>query len=381
MRRTIFTASLLSALTCLSPQGFSQNVTSPLPTQSGVGQAIDSARNAVGNTLQQGADQIRSNVDANTQANAQSQTNLNGQSSQTNAQLQGNVNPNGANNQAGLNSQTGLNGQARTNGQSNVNSQSPRDLTNSQSSVQGNLGVQNGQFGATGQASSNGGAQQNGYAQGQYPQGQYPQGQYSQGQYSQGQYPQGQYPQGQYPQGQYPQGQYPQGQYPQGHQGQTAQNGQGTFNAQMAGQGGMRQNAGAMACCMPQSGTVYLLHHDASGREFICANGNRIYFDAPAMTQPKGMMDENGPGADVPLNQRRAGYESYDQKQPSQGLQQQNAQGANPTLAPTLRSNDPIVNPRSKTETDSDASASASVESSKEAPKTDVDPNNTSDGK
>jgi hypothetical protein len=307
----------------------------------------------VGNTLQQGADQIRSNVDANTQANAQTQTNLNGQSSQTNAQLQGNVNPNGANNQAGLNSQTGLNGQARTNGQANVNSQSPRDLTNSQSSVQGNLGVQNGQFGATGQASSNGGVQQNGYAQGQYPQGQYPQGQY---------------PQGQYPQGQYPQGQYPQGQ-------------QGTFNAQMAGQGAVRQNAGAMACCMPQSGTVYLLHHDASGREFICANGNRIYFDAPAMTQPKGMMDENGPGTDVPLNQRRAGYESYDQKQPSQGLQQPNAQGANPSLAPTLRSNDPIVNPRSNTETDSDATASASVESSKEAPKTDIDPNNASDGK
>ena len=341
MRRTIFTTSLLSALTCLSPQGFSQTGSNPFPTQSGVGQAIDSASNAVGNIIQQSADQIRSTVDANTQANVQGQTNLSSQSSQTNAQLQGNVNPNGANNQAGLNSQTGLNGQAGTNGQATVNSQYPRDLTNSQSSVQGNFGVQNGQLGTTGQASSNGGIQQNGY-----------------------------------PQAQYPQGQYPQGQYP---HGQTAQSRQGTVNAQIAGRGAMPQNAGAMVCCMPQSGTVYLLHHDSSGREFICLNGNRIYFDAPAMTQPKGMMNENGPGADVPLNQRRAGYESYDQTQPPQNSQPQNAQVANPTLAPTLRSNDAIVNPRA--EANSDASESASVESSNGARKPDAETKNASDGK
>ena len=370
MRRKLFASSLFSALACLSSQGFAQ-VVSP---QSGIGQAVDNTRNAVGNSLQQGVDQIRGTTNSNAQANVQSQTNLQGQAigGQTTTRLQGNAGQNEVNNQtnlnaqAGLNSQSGRNGQAVINGQTGLNSQTGVNgqlglngqATNSQQNARGNFqansAVQNGQSGVTGQTFLNGVAQPNSYTQGQY---------------QQGQYPQGQYPQGQYPQGQYPQGQYPQGQY---QQGQSVQNWQGSSSSQMAAGSSMAQNAGSASNGMQQSGPVYVLYHDASGREYICVNGNRVYFDSPSMNQPNGSMNQNAQSAGMQQSQRRAGYGSQDQTQPAQS-QPSGQDSTRPSLEKSPNGNNPPALPSNNATSSSDVStnqfnADAAVKTNVDAP-------------
>jgi hypothetical protein len=305
MRRKLFVSSLLSAMACLSSQCVAQVVA---PT-SNIGQGLDSARSAVGNTLQQGADQIRGTTSG--QANSQ-----NGLNTQGGISAQGGVNAqNASNTQGGLNSHTGVGGQVGSNGQGGLsqpssNGQSVNGQTNAQGSIQTNPNAQRGQLGTTGQTSLSGGVQQNGnanstlqgqYSQGQFPQGQFPQGQYPQGQYQQGQYPQGQYQQGQQSQGQYSQGQYSQGQYSQGQYSQG-------------------------------SGQVYLLRRDACGREFICVNGNPVYFDSPSMKSQDGSINQIVPDVQ---NQRRAGYGSQDQNQPNENRQQSDQDGT-PSNVPAL---------------------------------------------
>ena len=279
MRRKLFASSLLSALACLGNQGFSQ-VVSP---QSRVGQVIDNTRNAVGNSLQQGADQIRGTTNTNSQANAQTNADLSGQSiqSQSTAQLQGNVGSSGVNTQAGQSVQAGLNGQTRINQQ------------NAQGSLQTNAGLQNGQYGANGQTHLNGTVQQNGYVQGQYP------------------------------------------------QGQGTSNWQAGGNSQMAAGSSVFQNSGWMSNNMQPSGQVYMLRHDASGREFICVNGSPVYFDSPHMNQTNGAMNQNGQSAGMQQNQRRAGYGSHDHLQPNQNQQS----GVQDSVSPSLDSQNSITPP------------------------------------
>ncbi len=348
MRRKLFASSLFSALACLSSQGFSQ-VVSP---QSGLGQAIDNTRNAVGNSLQQGVDQIRGTTNSNAQANVQSQTNLQGQSigGQTTTRLQGNAGQNEVNNQtnlnaqAGLNSPSGLNGQAVINGQTGLNSQTGVNgqlglngqATNSQQNARGNFqansAVQNGQSGVTGQTFLNGVLQPNSYTQGQYLQGQYPQGQYP--------------------------------------QGQSVQNWQGGSSSQMAAGSSMAQNAGWASNGMQQSGPVYVLYHDASGREFICINGNRVYFDSPSMNQQNGLMNQNAQSAGMQQSQRRAGYGSQDQTQPAQS-QASGQDGTRPSLEKSSNGNNPPALPSNNATSSSDVSANQS--NADAAVKTNVD--------
>ena len=341
MRRKLFASSLFSALACLSSQGFSQ-VVSP---QSGIGQAFDNTRNAVGNSLQQGADQIRGTTNS-AQANLQSQTDLQGRSiqGQTTTRLQGNAGQNEVNNQsnlnaqAGLNSQSGQNGQAVINGQLGVNGQPGLNgqsglngqATNSQQNAQGNFqansAVQNGQYGVTGQTYLNSAAQQNSYTQRQYPQGQYQQGQYQQGQYQ---------------------------------QGQTVQSWQGGSSSQMAAGSSMGQYSGSASNGLQQSGPVYALYHDASGREYICVNGNRVYFDSPSMNQPNGMMNQNGQSAGMQQSQRRAGYGSQDHTQPAQS-QSGGQDSTRPSLEKSPNSNNPPALPNNNATSSSDVNANQS---------------------
>ena len=285
MRRTIFTTSLLSALSCLCTQGYSQVGIKPIPDQSLIGQTPDNARNAVGDSLQQSTDQLRSSGNANIQSNAQvqpnsqsgigGQANINGQlqQNQANAQLQGNVN--GQNPQAGFNSQVGANSQA-----GRINSQ---------------VGV-NGQAGVTNQNAANARAPQRGLSM----QNQYPQNQGTQG----------------------------------------WQNGS---QSQMAGAGNMMANGGMMAGGMQSSGPmgpVYLLQHEASGREFICVNGSRVYFDQPGTNQNTGTNQFDANTSAV-QEQRRAGYGNYDQATNPQAPPQP-AQAADPEINNDDSNADPL---------------------------------------
>lgn len=232
MRRTIFTASLLSAMSCLCTQAYSQVSVQPVADQTLIGGA---------------------------------QTNITGQQlqNQSSAQVQGNV-VNGVNAQAGVNAQTGrINPQLGTNAQTGMNNSN----------------------------AVNAGVQQRG-------------GQASQYQYL---------------------------------PNQPMQAWQIGAQAQTTVAGNRMPNTGMMAG-MPSAGPVYLLQHESSGREFICVNGRRVYFDQPAVSQAD-RTNPLEPNTGAIQNQRTAGYGSYDQ---APGLRQQQPA---PVAAPELNQ-EPVAKPR-----------------------------------